>query len=175
MSQVSAQSLQSRRVPSLHKHILYAYNPTLAFVGSVMSFTPFTITDVSSTWLALIWTNEIAYPTTPEGRLQFEKERIQDIERRREIEAQETGLEASSLFTYSALGSDEEDYAADLKREIVEARPELKDVLPEWNEERRKWRQAMYPVKYQSLEWLKKQREGTPNGVHRVTDGNAAN
>ncbi|KAJ4468603.1 hypothetical protein C8J55DRAFT_200441 [Lentinula edodes] len=166
MSQVSRDAPQSRRIPSLHRHILYAYNPSLAFIGSIMCFTPFTIADVSSTWLTLAWTNEVAYPSTPEELLQFEKDRIADIEKRRGIEAQETGREASSLFTYSALGTSEEDYAAGLKREIVAARPELKDLLPEWSDERRTWRQSMYPVKYQSLQWLKTQRERiVDNGV----------
>ncbi|KIK66724.1 hypothetical protein GYMLUDRAFT_238960 [Collybiopsis luxurians FD-317 M1] len=164
MSQIDPNSPQSRRIPSLHRHILYAHNPSLAFVGSVMCFTPFTIADVSSMWLTLAWTNEIKYPATSEGRLQFEKDLIEDIERRRAIEIQETGREASSLFTYSALGSIEEDYAADLKRDIVDARPELEEVLPEWNEERRKVRQAMYPIKYQSLLWSKMQREKMTNG-----------
>lgn len=174
MSQLSGQSLQSRRIPSLHKHILYAHNPTLAFIGSVMCYTPFTIADVSSAWLALIWGNEIPFPATPEGRLQFEKDRILDIESRRKIEAEETGREASALFTYSALGAAEEDYAADLKREVVEARPELKDRLPEWNEERRKWRQSMYAVKFRSLEWLKSQREVSNADSIVVANGGAA-
>ncbi|KAJ3740611.1 hypothetical protein DFH05DRAFT_430614 [Lentinula detonsa] len=159
MSQISAEAPQPRRIPSLHRHILYAHNPSLAFIGSVMCFTPFTIADVSSMWLTLAWTNEVEYPSTSKDLLQFEKDRIEDIERRRGIEAQETGREASSLFTYSALGSSEEDYAAGLKQEIVSSRPELAKVLPEWNDERRIWRQTMYPVKYQSLRWLKVQRE----------------
>ncbi|KAJ4477489.1 hypothetical protein J3R30DRAFT_3657868 [Lentinula aciculospora] len=174
MSQISAQAPQSRRIPSLHRHILYAYNPSLAFIGSVMCFTPFTIADVSSMWLTLAWADEVAYPSTSEERLQFEKDRIEDVERRRGIEAQETGREASSLFTYSALGTSEEDYAAALKREIVAARTELKNVLPEWNDERRTWRQSMYPIKHQSLQWLKKQREQKATVVENgVANGNA--
>ncbi|KAF9060048.1 hypothetical protein BDP27DRAFT_1430539 [Rhodocollybia butyracea] len=154
-----ARAPQPRRIPSLHKHILYAYNPTLAFIGTVMPYTPFTIADVSSTWLTLVWSNQVPFPPSPEARLLFEKERIQHIERQREIEAAETGREASSLFTYSALGASEEDYAAGLKAAIVAAKPELESVLPEWSEKRRTYRQSMYEVKRQSLLWLKKQKD----------------
>ncbi|KAJ3756718.1 hypothetical protein EV360DRAFT_84693 [Lentinula raphanica] len=159
MSQIDTNAPQPRRIPSLHRHILYAYNPSLAFIGSTMCFTPFTIADVSSTWLTLAWMNQITYPSSSSALLQFEKDRIAHIETQRAIEAEETGNEPSSLFTYSALGSSEEDYAAGLKREIVGVRPELGCVLPEWSEERRVYRQQMYALKYKSLEWLKLQRE----------------
>lgn len=123
-----ARSPQPRRIPSLHKYILYAYNPTVAFIGSVMCFTPFTIADVSSTWLTLAWSNQVPFPPTPKTRLQFEKERIEDIEQRRKTEALETGCEVSSLFTYSALGASKEYYAADLETAVVAATPELESV-----------------------------------------------
>ncbi|KAF5357547.1 hypothetical protein D9757_012370 [Collybiopsis confluens] len=155
-----------------NRHILYAHNPTLAFMGSVMCFTPFTIADVSSTWLGLAWSNEVAYPASAKDRLQFEKDLIEDIERRRADEAQETGREASSLLTYSALGSLEEDYAAGLKRDIVAARPEMKDVLPDWNATTKAVRESMYTVKYRSLLWLKKQRE--QGALDEAVDGEDA-
>ena len=41
-----SESVIPHRIPSLHRLILYAYNPSLAFVGAPMAFTPFTIADV---------------------------------------------------------------------------------------------------------------------------------
>jgi hypothetical protein len=78
-------SIKSYRVPSVHRHILYAYNPTLAFVGLPMSFTPFTVADVTSTWLSLVWSRQNSnhppiYPETATYHLQFEQERVKTIE-----------------------------------------------------------------------------------------------
>ena len=78
-----SESITPHRVPSLHRFILYAHNPSLAFVGAPMAFTPFTIADVVSTWLALTWLGEASYPDTVEGRLEFENERLAAVEKRR--------------------------------------------------------------------------------------------
>jgi len=51
-------------VPYLHRLIMYAYNPSLAFIGLPMAFTPFTIADIASTWLSLAWRGEMSYPET---------------------------------------------------------------------------------------------------------------
>ena len=141
------------RIPLLHRLILYAYNPSLAFVGAPMAFTPFTMADVVSTWLALAWLGEASYPDTVEGRLEFEKERLAAVEKRR------AGMDnPSSLMVYSVLGGDEQEYARALKEDVVHARPEFAAVLPEWNDERTKVREAMHKTKYDALEYAKVQK-----------------
>ena len=138
-----SESTIPHRIPSLHRFILYAYNPSLAFVGAPMAFTPFTIADVISTWLVLAWLGEPSYPDTVEGRLEFEKERLAAVEKRR------TGMNnPSSLMVYSVLGCDEQEYA----------RAGLAAVLPEWNDERTKVREAMHKMKYDTLEYARAQK-----------------
>ncbi|KAF8970781.1 hypothetical protein BDZ97DRAFT_1753585 [Flammula alnicola] len=141
-----------QRVPSLHRLILYAYNPTLSFMGAPMTYTPFTIADVVSTWLALAWRGEASYPDTPEGRLVFEKERLEAIAKwRSEMD------NPSSLMVFSVLGPSEQEYAASLKADIVQARPELEGVLPVWSDERTALRDAMYQKKFEALKYTKAQ------------------
>lgn len=143
-------STTPHRVPSLHRHILYAHNPTLAFIGAPMSYTPFTVADVSSTWLTLAWSGEIEYPGTVEGRLAYEKARLEAVEKfRGSIE------NPSSLMVYNVLGNDEEEYAKGLKEDIVRVREGLKDVLPEWSKERTRHREAMFPVKFAALQYAR--------------------
>lgn len=141
------------RVPSLHRHILYAHNPTLAFIGSPMSFTPFTINDISSLWLTYTWKLDIPLlPSPPSALLTFESERIKAIEKWRS----ETD-NPSALFAYAVLGASEEDYAEGLRREVVQAHPEFDEHLPRWapNEERKKHREKMYPRKYEALRYAR--------------------
>lgn len=140
------------RIPSLHKHILYAYNPTLAFIGSSMTFTPFTINDVSSLWLAYTWTGEIPLPQSPEGLLEFEKKRMEEIAKWRDATEN-----PSAFFVYCVLSYSEEDYAEGLRKEIVEVHPEFDEYLPKWApaEERRGHREKMYPLKFEALKYVR--------------------
>ncbi|KIY50253.1 FAD/NAD(P)-binding domain-containing protein [Fistulina hepatica ATCC 64428] len=138
------------RIPSLHRHILYAGNPTLAFIGSTLSYTPFTITDVSSVWLALAWNGEVDYPSTVEGRLEFEQTRLAEVAKQRSEEDN-----PSNLVSYDVLATFEQEYAAKLKEDVVRARPQLATILPEWNDERTREREAMYPRKLASLQWAR--------------------
>ncbi|KAL1746136.1 hypothetical protein HDZ31DRAFT_81448 [Schizophyllum fasciatum] len=85
------------RIPALHRHILYAPNPSLAFNGSAMSYTPFTIADVTSAWLALAWSGEVAYPEGVEERLESERERLRGIEEARAREAEEALRRAAQV------------------------------------------------------------------------------
>ncbi|KAF9005388.1 FAD/NAD(P)-binding domain-containing protein [Hymenopellis radicata] len=140
------------RIPSLHRYILNAHNPSLAFICSTMCYTPFTIGDLQSTWLALAWRGEIVYPQTAEERLVFERDRLKAI-----ADWVATLDNPSALFVYGVLGAYEEEYAIALKEDVVKACPELKDVLPEWSEARTKHRETMYPVKFKSLEWMRDQ------------------
>ncbi|KAF7343853.1 hypothetical protein MSAN_01966600 [Mycena sanguinolenta] len=156
---VTADTIPSR-VPDLHRYMLYAHNPTLAFVGTaVASYTPFTIADICSTWLALAWTGAIAYPTTPDGLLAFEAERLAAVAAaRKEMEAAPSGTsdqrqtEASALVAYGVLGPFEEAYASSLREEVVKVRPELGPVLPVWNQEQTAVREAMFGRKRAALE-----------------------
>jgi hypothetical protein len=139
------------RIPSLHRHILYAHNPSLAFINATMTFTPFTLADVGSTWLTLAWTGKVPYPDTVQGRLAFESERIKIIEQRKE----ESGDNPTAFLTYMVLGPDEQVYAQGLKDDIVEAREDLKHVLAEWSDEKIRLREAMWCTKLEALSHLR--------------------
>ena len=76
-------SLNLTRIPSLHRFILYAPNPTLALIGQVMCFTPFITADVTSTWLTLAWQGEIPYPLSVEDRLVSERAKLAWVEEQR--------------------------------------------------------------------------------------------
>ncbi|KAJ3560694.1 hypothetical protein NP233_g10670 [Leucocoprinus birnbaumii] len=149
------------RVPSLHRHILYAYNPTLAFIGSPMSFTPFTVNDVSSLSLLLVWSHAIPLFTSPPEPfstltvklLQFERDRLEGIRKWRE-----DVNNPSALYSYGVLGASEEEFANGLRKAIVDVMPKA----DEWSEmkwaleaERKKWRERMYPIKLEALRYAR--------------------
>ncbi|EEB91435.1 hypothetical protein MPER_10202 [Moniliophthora perniciosa FA553] len=54
-------TISPHRIPSLHRHILYAHDTSLVLIGSFMAYTPFTMKDIASSLPALIWTDEIAW------------------------------------------------------------------------------------------------------------------
>lgn len=150
LSPIASEETWPYRVPSLHRHILYAYNPSLAFVGVPVVYTPFTIADIASTWIALAWLGEVACPDTPEGRLIYEKNRLVSIEKSRQ------GIQnPSSYFVYNVLGPLEQEYATRIREDIVKARPELDHVLPTWSDERTAVREAMYGKKLEALKYAK--------------------
>ena len=65
----------------------------------------------------------------------------------------------TSLMVYGLLGSDEQEYARALKADLVNARPELAAVLPEWND--KTWtrvREAMHKTKYEALEFAREKK-----------------
>jgi len=45
-----------------------------------------------------------------------------------------------------------------LKADVVNARPELAAVLPEWNDDRTKVREAMHKTKFKALEYARAQK-----------------
>ncbi|KAJ7641213.1 hypothetical protein FB45DRAFT_1053780 [Roridomyces roridus] len=139
------------RVPNLHNHILYALNPTLAFIGAVMSYTPFTLADVSSTWLTLVFSSRLHIPDTLDERLAGERARIARVEELRDVGRAKEGRELSSLVAYHILGAEEQRYAQGLKDEIVGVAPEYEKVLPEWSDVDWKRREGMYERKWASL------------------------
>ncbi|KAJ7351181.1 hypothetical protein DFH08DRAFT_859817 [Mycena albidolilacea] len=139
------------RIPALYNHILYAPNPTLAFIGAVMSYTPFTLADVASTWLALVFSQRLAIPASLPARLEGERVRLDKVERFREAGVKLEGRELSSLVAYHILGPDEQGYAQGLKDAIAALEPEWAKVLPEWNDNEWKRREVMYERKWVSL------------------------
>ena len=72
LTPLTSRTMASSRIPSLHLQILYAHNPTLAFIGAIISFIPFLLADLTSTWLGLAWSGTIAIPVTAEERLDYE-------------------------------------------------------------------------------------------------------
>jgi len=144
------------RVPALHRLIMYAYNPSLAFIGAPVVYTPFTVADVGSTWLSLAWRGEVPYPDTHEGRLAYEKERLEVIEKRRsELD------NPSSLMVFNVMGQDEQNYAASFREDVVKARPGLDKLLPVWNDEKTLERETMFKTKRCALEYAR----DNPSGV----------
>ncbi|KAJ7215355.1 hypothetical protein GGX14DRAFT_608071 [Mycena pura] len=148
----SAQTLPPR-IPALYNHILYAPAPTLAFIGTLMSYTPFTLADVASTWLALVWTRRLALPAALVDRLAGERARLAHVAAlRAQLAAAAGGRDASSLVAYHVLGPAERAYAQGLKDAIRGVAPEYAAVLPEWSEADWARREAMYERKWVSLQ-----------------------
>ncbi|KAJ8689545.1 hypothetical protein PTI98_012442 [Pleurotus ostreatus] len=160
-----SQSVEPQRIPRVHRHILYAPNPTLAFVGAVMAFTPFTIADVSSTWLSLAWSGQILYPETTDGRLEFERQRLVKLGETAKFFLENEGTERvpddaknvcvngqlTCFISYNVLSIEEEPYAQGLRDDITTVQPELGIVLPEWTKERFEQRNGMYQLKLEAL------------------------
>ncbi|KAJ7624817.1 hypothetical protein FB45DRAFT_1060988 [Roridomyces roridus] len=149
----SSPSPSTPTIPRLHRYTLYVPNPSLAFVGTAFaSYTPFTVADMCSTWLALAWSADggITYPTSLQALLAFEASRVEAVEAGR-VEAAGGG-EPSALIAYGVLGPFEEEFAAGLREEVVRVRPEMGDVLPVWSPERTEVREAMFGVKRRALE-----------------------
>lgn len=138
------------RIPSLYRQILYAYNPTLAFIGAVVSYTPFTLADLSSTWLTLAWNGEVVYPDTSEGRLVYEKERLERVRLLRE------GVETPSSFvSFHFLDQEEQVYALALRKDVVDARSDLGTILADWDDDSWNEREQSYAKKYKALQVAK--------------------
>ncbi|KAF7293820.1 hypothetical protein HMN09_01177900 [Mycena chlorophos] len=156
LTPLTSESTYPRRIPSLFEHILYAPNPSLAFIGTIMSYTPFTLADVASTYLCLVWRHHIPMPSSLDARLAGERARMAfvDSERARRAIAEDKGKEPSSFVAYHILASAEQAYAQGLKdaiKGVAEAR-EWAEVLPEWSDGEWKRREGMYERKWVSLE-----------------------
>ncbi|KAJ7627954.1 hypothetical protein DFH06DRAFT_725405 [Mycena polygramma] len=148
------------RIPGLYNHILYAPNPTLAFIGAVMSYTPFTLADVASTWLALVLAGRLPIPAVLPARLEGERARLQKVALFREAGAQREGREVSSLVAYHILGPDEQAYAQGLRDAIEAIEPAWAGVLPQWGDAEWKKREGMYELKWASLMAEREAEEG---------------
>lgn len=154
LKQLCDPSMRPRRVPSLHRHILYAHNPTLAFLGGVVSATPFILGDLTSTWLALAWSGSIQYPDTPQTRLETEQVRLKTIKSLRESMENPT-----SLLAYHILGPEELPYARTLREEVLRVKPDLgegENELIEWSDSMWDVKEAMFALKEEVLKRTQK-------------------
>jgi hypothetical protein len=141
--------IQPVRVPSLYRQVLYAHNTSLAFIGALVSFIPFAMADLTSTWLALAWSpspHRIEVPATVEERLADEQARLDTIHQLRSKTDN-----PSDLVSFHFLGRYELPYAKEARAEITQAAPELGDVLAPWDDEQDVWRLGMYATKLDSL------------------------
>ncbi|KAG1760310.1 FAD/NAD(P)-binding domain-containing protein [Suillus occidentalis] len=148
------------RIPSLDNQIIYAHNPTLAFVGAPTSFIPFTLADLTSTWLSLAWSGLIPIPPTPKARLAYEQGRLRTL-----AEQRSESDNPSDLINFHFLGRYEMEYARGLREDIVRVRDGLDGVLARWDDEQDGRRFAMYAKKLESL--------FVSAGVERQIDVNA--
>lgn len=150
LTPLSSAQTSPPRIPGLYNHILYAANPSLAFIGTILFYTPFTLGDLTSTWLALFFSGRIAIPDTIGARLEGERARIAKIQRERSVR-ERAGREVTSFIAYYVLGADEQGYAQGLRDAVVAAAPEYVNVLPEWNDAEWARREGMYALKWDSL------------------------
>lgn len=142
----TGRGIEPARIPSFFRQILYARNPTLAFIGAIVSFTPFAFSDLTSTWLSLVWSGRIWMPDSIQDRLQDEQERLKTLH---ELRSQTDN--PSDLVSFHFLGQFELPYAKLARAEIVQASPDLEDVLAKWDDEQDGRRFAMYATKLDSL------------------------
>ncbi|KAJ8579929.1 hypothetical protein M405DRAFT_847938, partial [Rhizopogon salebrosus TDB-379] len=126
LAPLTLRTIMPSRLPSLHLQILYAHNLTLAFIGATISFIPFLLADLTSTWLVFAWSRTIPIPPTPEERLIYERERLDALARYRQ---------------------DELSYAQAVRNDIVRIHPELCEVLAKWDDAQDTRRWEMYAAK----------------------------
>ena len=139
-----------RRMPHMHRLSIYAPNPSLAFVGTVMTYTPFTTADIVSSYVALVFSHKLPIPTSTWDRLQYERDRL-DL-----VKSRLVGVEnPTSFFTYSVMSIDEEGYGRSLREDVVSVLPELDLTLPMWNEDTSKAKENMFKNKLEALRWAR--------------------
>jgi hypothetical protein len=141
---------QPIRIPALYHQILYAHNPSLAFIGCLMSLTPFIMSDLCSTFLALAWSGTLPYPDTVEERLIDDAERTELV---RKLRAEMDN--PSNFIACQVLANKEQSFALGIRQEIVRVRPDLDRVFHPWTPEEVASRDAMYPRKLESLRLAK--------------------
>ncbi|KAG1879998.1 FAD/NAD(P)-binding domain-containing protein [Suillus subluteus] len=127
---LTSRAIMPTRIPSLHNQILYAHNATLAFIGAPTSFIPFTLADLTSTWLSLAWSGLIQIPHTPRARLNPNN--------------------PSDLINFHFLGRYEMEYARGLREDVVRVNEWLDGVLARWDDEQ-VGRRFAYAKKMESL------------------------
>ncbi|KAH7921508.1 FAD/NAD(P)-binding domain-containing protein [Leucogyrophana mollusca] len=143
---LTSRTIRPARVPSLYRHVLYGHNPTLAFIGAAISFIPFSLADLTSTWLVLAWSGKIPYPESVAERLCDEKDRLDTLKTLRERTDN-----PSDLVSFHFLGGAELAYAQKMRAEVVQALPDLVEHLATWDDEQDSRRWGMYGTKLKSL------------------------
>ncbi|KAG6334858.1 hypothetical protein ID866_4234 [Astraeus odoratus] len=146
---LTKQGIRPARVPSLFRQILYSHNPSLAFIGALISFIPFVFSDLTSTWLSLVWSRRIEIPSTIQERLQDEQDRLLTVQ---ELRSQTDN--PSNLVSFHFLRECELQYAKITRAEVMQASPVLEDVLAKWDDEQDGRRLTMYATKLDSLYFL---------------------
>ena len=141
---------QPVRIPALYHQILYAHNPSLAFIGCLMCLTPFIMSDLCSTFLALAWSGTLPYPDTVEARLVDDTERTELV---RKLRAESDN--PSNFLACQVLADKEQSFAFGIRQEVVRVRPDLDRVFHPWTPEEFASRDAMYPRKLESLRLAK--------------------
>ncbi|KAG2123708.1 FAD/NAD(P)-binding domain-containing protein [Suillus cothurnatus] len=144
---LTSRTIIPTRISSLHNQILYAHNPTLAFIGAPTSFIPFTLADLTSTWLSLTWSGLIPVPPTPKARLVYEQGRLRTLAKQRS-----ESDNPSDLINFHFLGRYEMEYARGLREDVVKVSEGLDGVLARWDDEQDGRRFAMYTKKMESLQ-----------------------
>ena len=161
-------ALKGTRVPYMYNHALYSKSPrlTLAFVGLVLSFMPFSFNDVLSAWVVGVWAGKITtVPSSIEARLQYEQDWLKWMYETRSKAAQATGkkLDPNDITTYSHyhyLGGDLKDgppsefhFAAELMHQINAAEPDKAARWHwKWDADNEEKRISMYRRKKQWLD-----------------------
>jgi hypothetical protein len=88
----------------------------------------------------------IPIPSTPDGRLIYERERLDALARYRA-----ESDNPSNLVNFHFLGRDELSYAKAIRNDIVGMRPELCEVLAKWDDAQDTRRWAIYAAKLDGL------------------------
>ena len=132
----------------MHRLSIYGPNPTLACVGSVMTYTPFLTADIVSTYVALVFSHRLSIPSSTWDRLAYERDRLEVVKSRL------VGIEdPTSFITYSVMSVDEEAYGRGLREDVVKVLPELDSSLPVWSEETSDAKKNMFKTKFEALKW----------------------
>ena len=159
---LTGRHVQPARVPSLYRHVLYAHNTSLAFIGALISFIPFAMADLTSTWLAVAWSppnphgsgehggidthSTTLVPPTTERRLTDERARLHAL---RQLRSETPN--PSNLLSFHFLGPYELGYAQQTRAEVVRVAPEFGEVLAPWDDAQDARRFTMYATKLDSL------------------------
>jgi len=119
------------RVQNLYKHLLYTYDPTLAFIGLPFPIIPFRTCESQAAVIARVWSGRLDLPSRS-SMSSWENGRVADQGSRRRFHA----LNFPQDFDYhNALC----DWAMEAKR------PEQGKLPPKWSEKER-WARGRFPA-----------------------------
>lgn len=162
--------LKATRVPFLYNHAFFSKSPrlTLAFVGLVVSYMPFSFNDLLSAWIIAVWSGKItSVPQSITDRLKFETDRLHYLYTQRlssatteEAKKNTDPDDPTTYAGYHLLGGSLKDgppsemhFAAELYNELAQADKErVAKFTYKWDEEREQKQTSMYRRKKQWLE-----------------------